>query len=122
MATAATVLREVPSGKLVTLAEVAVAPQADTPAKTRLRRLPNPGMLFTVKIPSSSIARRKRSSELASPPLPAPSEARKSSLKAMLGTSMRAVSSAWTFVKRHAFKLKMSKTMLARMDLLASLC
>jgi hypothetical protein len=60
--TAATVLREVPSGKLVTRAEVAVAPQADDPSQDSSAKASKTGdIMFTVRIPSSSIARRKRS-------------------------------------------------------------
>ena len=64
--TAATVLREVPSGKSVTRADVARAPHADTPVMTRRRRLANPGISRTVTIPSSISARRNPSPALAS--------------------------------------------------------
>ena len=109
---AATVLREVPSEKLVTRAEVAFAPQADTPGMTRRRRLAKPGMSCTVKIPSSSIERRNCSPELASPSLPKWLE---SSLKAILGTFMRAFSVAWAIVERHASMAQTSEMVVARM-------
>ena len=109
---AATVLREVPSEKLVTRAEVAFAPQADTPGMTRRRRLAKPGMSCTVKIPSSSIERRNCSPELASPSLPKWLE---SSSKAILGTFMRAFSVAWAIVERHASMAQTSEMVVARM-------
>ena len=95
--TAATVLRDVPSGKLVTRAAGAVAPQAATPAMTRRRRFAKPGISCTVRIPSPSIAWRKCSLELRSSPV-----RRKRSLKATLGTSMRALGTASTSMETHA--------------------
>ena len=95
--TAATVLRDVPSGKLVTRAAGAVAPQAATPAMTRRRRFAKSGISCTVRIPSPSIAWRKCSLELRSSPV-----RRKRSLKATLGTSMRALGTASTSMETHA--------------------